>query len=102
MKELSWILLLVLFCNPGFSQTGSLQKEINEQVWKPFIKPFNNDDGEAFSAVHSKEVIRLLQDDNRVAGYDEYFQMVTDSAKAKWADWKKKHLIAFCAMYCIK
>ena len=47
MKKLSWIVIFLLFCNPLFPQMDSLQKEINEQVWKPFIKAFNNDDNEA-------------------------------------------------------
>ena len=37
------------------------QKEINEQVGKPFIKAFNNDDNEALKAVHSKAVIRAIR-----------------------------------------
>jgi ketosteroid isomerase-like protein len=85
-------LLCYGFC---FSQTGSFQKEINEQVWKPFIKAFNNDDSEAFRAVHSTEVIRVIQDDDRVLGYDEYFQKIPDSTKAKWSNWKKNIELRF-------
>lgn len=81
--------MILLFANPAFSQTGNLQKEINEQVWKPFIKAFNNNDNEAFSAVHSKEVIRVSQDDNQIIGYAEYFKKVPDSVKTKWKDWKR-------------
>jgi ketosteroid isomerase-like protein len=95
MKQLSWIVILLLSCDPGFSQTDSLQKEINEQVWKPFIKAFDNSDDEAFSAVHSKEVIRVIQDDNRVMGYNEYFQKIPDSIKAKWGNWKKNIELRF-------
>ena len=72
-----------------FGQTASFQKEINEQVWKPFIKAFNSNDNDGFRAVHSREVIRVVQDDNRVLGYDEYFKTIPDSLKAKWANWKK-------------
>jgi len=74
------------FCS---SQTGSFQKEIDEQVWKPFIKAFNSDDNDGFRAVHSREIIRVVQDDNRLLGYDEYFKKVPDSLKAKWTNWKK-------------
>ncbi len=89
MKTVLWICLILVFANSAFSQTGNLQKEINEQVWKPFIKAFNNNDNEAFSAVHSKEVIRVSQDDNQIIGYAEYFKKVPDSVKTKWKDWKR-------------
>ena len=81
--------MILVFANAAFSQTGNLQKEINEQVWKPFIKAFNNNDNEAFSTVHSKEVVRVSQDDNQIIGYNEYFKKVPDSVKAKWKDWKR-------------
>ena len=95
MKTISWICLILLFADPTFSQTGSLQKEINEQVWKPFIKAFNNNDNEAFSAVHSKEMVRVSQDDNQIIGFAEYFKKVPDSVKAKWKDWKRNIELRF-------
>src|SRR6266498_478411 len=94
MKKLSWIAIL-LFYNTAFAQTDSLQKEINEQVWKPFIKAFNNNDNEAFKAVHSKDVIRVIQDNNQVMGYDQYFRNIPDSIKTKWKDWKKNIELRF-------
>jgi len=72
----------------SFSQNGSLQQQINEQVWKPFVKAFNNDDKEGFRKVHSLDLIRVIQDDNQVLGYDEYFKPVDDSIKANWGKWK--------------
>ena len=72
------------FCS---SQTGSFQKEIDEQVWKPFIKTFNNDDHEDFKKVHSRELIRVMSDDNQVLGYQDYLRPVDDSTKAKWGKW---------------
>ena len=85
----------LLYYSLGFAQVGSLQKEINEQVWKPFIKAFDHDDNDAFKAVHSKEVTRVIQDDNRLLGYDEYFKKIPDSLKAKWADSKKNIELRF-------
>jgi hypothetical protein len=96
MKKLQWSLFFWLLYNAGFSQTDqTLQKEINDQVWKPFINAFNKRDNDAFRAVHSKDVIRVLQDNNRVMGYDEYFRKVPDSEKAKWANWKKNIELRF-------
>ena len=90
------LIVLGLLCHGlSSSQTGSFQKEINEQVWKPFIRAFNNDDNEAFKDVHSKEMIRVIQDDDRVLGYDEYFQKIPDSTKAKWSNWKKNIELRF-------
>lgn len=89
MAKFLLVTLSLLYCGLSFSQTDNLQQEINEQVWKPFIKAFNNNDNEAFKAVHSKEVIRVIRDDNRLLGYDEYFKKVPESEKAKWANWKK-------------
>ncbi|HEV8286660.1 MAG TPA: hypothetical protein VGQ09_20265 [Chitinophagaceae bacterium] len=95
MKKLSCILVFLFVCNLSFTQTDSLQKEINEQVWKPFIKAFNSSDDKAFSAVHSKDVIRVIQDNNQVMGYDQYFKKIPDSMKAKWANWKKNIELRF-------
>ena len=87
MKYLFSILCFCL-CKVSFSQSDSLQKQINEQVWKPFINAFNNDDNEAFKAVHSLDLIRVVQDDNKVLSYDEYLKPVADSIKTKWGKWK--------------
>jgi ketosteroid isomerase-like protein len=56
---------------------------------------FNNSNDEAFSAVHSREVIRVIQDDNKVMGYEQYFKKVSDSVKAKWKDWQKNIELRF-------
>ena len=56
------------------AQGDDLQKQINEQVWKPFIKAYNELDTEKFMAVHSKEVTRVIQDGDMIYGYDIYYQ----------------------------
>jgi len=95
MKKFSSICLILLTWHFSFSQSNSFQKEINEQVWKPFIKAFITDDNEAFRAVHSKEVTRVIQDDNQIMGYNEYFKKIPDSIRAKWKDWKKNIELRF-------
>ncbi len=88
--------ILCLCCyGLGFSQKASLQNEIDEQVWKPFIRAFDHDDNDAFRAIHSKDVTRVIQDENRLLGYDEYLKKIPDSLKAKWADWKKNIELRF-------
>ena len=79
----------------SFTQTDSLQKQINEQVWKPFIASFNNNDKGTFRSVHSKDVIRVIQDDNTILGYDEYFRDTPDSLKQKWAEWSRSIELRF-------
>ena len=58
----------------AFSQADSLQQQINQQVWKPFIQSFNDLDTKGFLAVHSKEMTRVIQDGNMIYGYDWYFK----------------------------
>ena len=94
MTRLALVNLIILIGITAFSQ-GKLQKEINEQVWKPFITAFNNRDDDAFSAVHSKEVIRVSQDDNRIFGYNEYFKKIPESEKARWKDWERNIELRF-------
>jgi ketosteroid isomerase-like protein len=94
MTKFLLIAMCLLEYGISLSQSSGLQKEINEQVWKPFIRAFNNDDNEAFKAVHSREVTRVIQDDNRLMAYDEYFKKVPDS-EAKWIDWKKNIELRF-------
>jgi len=86
---------LSLFKVSAFSQNDSLQKKINEQVWRPFIESFGKGDDETFSGVHSKEIIRVIQDDKQIMGYDQYFKKVPDSVKAKWGSWKKNIELRF-------
>ncbi len=96
MKKFAPVLFALLFLASNlFGQKDSLQKQINEQVWKPFIQSFNSGDDNAFQAVHSKDVIRVIRDGNRIIGYDEYFKPVPDSIKAKWGSWKKNIELRF-------
>ncbi len=62
----------ILFVQYAFSQSDSLQKQINTDVWKPFIKSFEAYDTDGFMAVHSKEVARVIQDGNMIQNYEQY------------------------------
>ena len=33
--------------------------QINEQIWRPFIKAYNNFDAEAFNSLHTDDVLRV-------------------------------------------
>jgi ketosteroid isomerase-like protein len=49
------------------------QEEINSQVWKPFIKSFNERDTKTFLALHSKDVVRAPRDSKVVWNWDQYY-----------------------------
>ena len=50
------------------------QREINEQVWKPFIETFNNYKASEFLALHSKDLVRSSRDSKSVLNWDEYLK----------------------------
>lgn len=72
MKRVLIAAIVLLSGFQVYSQAGSLQRQINNQVWKPFIATFNNFDTDGFMAVHSREMSRVDQDGNRIYGYDSY------------------------------
>jgi ketosteroid isomerase-like protein len=79
----------------SLAQKENAQQQINEQVWKPFIKSFNNGDDGGFKRVHSKDVIRVIQDRKQIMGYEQYFKKIPDSLKVKWGNWKKNIELRF-------
>jgi len=96
MKRILIFTLLISFAFQQITaQQNEMTKQINEQVWKPFIRSFNTGDDEGFKAVHSKEIIRVLQDDKDIFGYDRYFLRQPDTIKAKWGNWKKNIELRF-------
>jgi len=96
MKRIAFLAMIALLCQAAQGQSDSaLLKEINEQVWKPFIKSFNTNDDAGFQQVHSKEVTRVIQDASDIYGYDIYFRPLPDSIKAKRNQWKKNIELRF-------
>lgn len=85
------IALVLIAANGLWAQTQpseNFQKEINEQVWKPFIQYFNANDQEHLAQVHSKDMARVLQDDNRILGAAEYFKEPSEAQKKRLANQK--------------
>jgi len=62
------------------------QKEINEQVWKPFISAFNNQDARGFLSVHSKDVVRAVRDSKEILSWSEYLTQQEESNKRTLED----------------
>jgi ketosteroid isomerase-like protein len=69
MKHL-FIILFSIVSIASFSQ--NTQIEINEHVWRPFIKNFNEGNTVGFMAVHSKEVVRSPRDQKAIWNWEEY------------------------------
>jgi hypothetical protein len=64
-------LLLLLASTSLFAQ--SVQKEINDQVWKPFVKSFTEGNTDVFMGVHSKDLIRSGRDSKKILNWEEYY-----------------------------
>ena len=69
MKHL-FIILFSAASIVSFSQ--NTQSEINEQLWKPFIKNFNEGNTTGFMAVHSKDAVRSPRDQKAIWNWEEY------------------------------
>ncbi len=95
MKKFLVGLLLILLYNSCLSQADSLQRQINNQVWKPFMKSYNDRDDEGFKNLHSKDVVRVSVDDNVIFGYDQYFREVPESVKKRRGLWKRNLELRF-------
>lgn len=73
----------LLLCSYVAAQTD--QKEINEQIWKPFTKAIMSQDVAAFVDVHSKELIRAQRNDKKVLNLEEYRK----GMEKGWPAWKE-------------
>lgn len=69
----------------GFCQGA--EKEINEQVWKPFTRAIMTQDVEQFISLHSKDLVRAERDAKRVQGYAQYKAGMEQS----WPKWKESN-----------
>lgn len=67
------LILILLLAGTPFFTPPSAQSEINDQVWKPFIKSFGEGDTDAFMGVHSKDLVRSGRDSKRVLNWETYY-----------------------------
>ena len=63
-------LVASLILSAAVAQTS--EKEINQQVWKVFIKSYNAFDTEQFMSLYSKDVVRVPQDEKKIFSFAEY------------------------------
>jgi ketosteroid isomerase-like protein len=78
------LLSIILVASSLFASAQDLQKEINEQVWRPFIAGFTNGDTELFMSVHSRDLVRSPRDDKSIMTWNEYY-----AGTKSWNDQKK-------------
>jgi hypothetical protein len=75
MKKCLIVALSILtFVNSNAqADSSNCVKEINEQVWKPFVTHLISGNNKSFRALHSKRITRVLIDNNILQDYDKYF-----------------------------
>jgi ketosteroid isomerase-like protein len=81
MSDKTRSILIVMTLLSAAVHAQDFQKEINDQVWKPFIKSFNSLDTDGFMAVHSKDVVRSPRDSKILLNWDEYYKLHQESDK---------------------
>jgi ketosteroid isomerase-like protein len=80
------ILLSTLFVLTNMAAISqNAEKEINEQVWRPFIKTLLSHDVESFMNLHSKDVMRIERDHGHMMNFDQYKKDLNMS----WPAWKQ-------------
>lgn len=72
------VLMLLIGVCLNFLSYAQSEKEINDQVWKPFIESFNHHLSKEFLELHSKDVIRSPRDSRQVLNWEQYLTETTD------------------------
>ena len=84
MKKLySLVFTLSLFT----ATAQGVEKEINEQVWRPFTRAIMSQDVATFASVHSNDLVRAERNSKKVLGLSEYRETMEKS----WPRWKERN-----------
>ncbi|MGB8194937.1 MAG: nuclear transport factor 2 family protein [Chitinophagaceae bacterium] len=92
MKKLFLILMVTLSTISINAQSGNAQQEINAQVWKPFIEAFSSYDADKFMSVHSKDMMRVTQDDKKLLTHPQYAAEMKDGDTRSKANKRKRDI----------
>jgi ketosteroid isomerase-like protein len=84
-KMLFFAFLLTSFLGKTQTNTDYL-KEINRDIWLPFIEAYGTLDIEKYKSLQSEDFIRAEGNDKRLPSYKDYF----DNASAWFSDVKKE------------
>ncbi|WP_337044363.1 YybH family protein [Emticicia sp. 17c] len=91
MKTLLCIILMCSFFNI-YAQTDAIEAEINEQVWIPFMKAYNNYDALGFMNLHSRDLMRVPVDAQRIFTFEEYRNNIQQSNEMNFRKHKKQSI----------
>ena len=72
MKIFFALALSCLLQSAASAQQNKFQKEIDDQVWKPFIEYFSNYRTKEFINLHDTDMVRVGIDRNRIYGVKKY------------------------------
>jgi ketosteroid isomerase-like protein len=78
--------LCMMLISASMTCFGQAEKEINEQVWKPFVKSLMERDVNTFISLHSKDLVRAERNGKKVMNYDQYKESM-----AGWSDRKESN-----------
>ena len=92
MKTGYTILIFLLSITLSFSQNKQvIEKEVNQQIWKPFKKSFEARDWKVFNSLHTDDILRVNKYGIRIGA--EYKNSVETSYQKPT---NKKRQIDFC------
>lgn len=80
-KFMRTFFLLILCAAPFAGISQDHQKEINEQLWKPFLKASNEFEGDTFLSFNSKDLTRIAIDQKIIEDYDQYAKGILPNFK---------------------
>ena len=73
---------LIILCTASFAGISQdYQKEINEQLWKPFLKASNEFNGDAFISFNSMDLTRIAIAQKIIEYYDQYSKGIIPNFK---------------------
>ena len=89
MKQIAFVTFFLIVVSKSMSGQ-SVQHEINEQVWKPFIAAFNELDSDGFLAIHSQDLVRAARDGNEILNWTQYLEQQRKGDKRTRDDGSKR------------
>lgn len=85
------LILLFIISTSAFAQNA--QKEINDQVWKPFTKSFGEGNTDVFMGVHSKDLVRSARESQEILTWDQYKKQTAEGNQRRKGDKTKMDLV---------
>ncbi|MDF1864226.1 MAG: DUF4440 domain-containing protein [Saprospiraceae bacterium] len=83
---MNWSLISIFFSlllTPFFvySQVDSIQLQINQDVWYPFMESYASFNDKEFMSIHTDDIIRISRDGQRIQVGEEYAKSMAENAK---------------------